>query len=199
MITWGIVLFVFIYEQRIDLEYIQQDRPIVFTNDAYVFSSVGENVDDTKKYRLDYGKGKVLYGFSQPESFVSQLKFNFTGSRQIRFASDFHLTQSCQTGTIPNDSKLHIIVNNESEYLLSNAGGQHSEVTIELTSNDQVSVRADASQGACGALLVKMNEIEKGGWQHYLLINGIWLLYIVLMLSCGRLFLPLLSFGIFMT
>lgn len=197
MITWGIVLFVFIYEQRIDLEYIQQDRPIVFTNDAYVFSSVGENVDDTKKYRLDYGKGKVLYGFSQPESFVSQLKFNFTGSRQIRFASDFHLTQSCQTGTIPNDSKLHIIVNNESEYLLSNAGGQHSEVTIELTSNDQVSVRADASQGACGALLVKMNEIEKGGWQHYLLINGIWLLYIVLMLSCGRLFLPLLSFGIF--
>ena len=197
IIAWGISLFWLVSEQRIDLKYILQEHVAVFEDDAYEFSSIGSDVDRVRIYRRDHGKGEVLYGFSAQEEFASVLSFNATTPMKIRFGSDFYATGTCKNKKLPLESRLHLIVNNESEYVLSHPGARHSEITLEISPDDQILVRAQAEQGACGAIKVVMNSVEKGGWQHFLLINGIWLLYIVLMLACGRLFLPLLSFGIF--
>jgi hypothetical protein len=69
---------------------------------------------------------------------------------------------------------------------------------LEVSADDQIAIHAEATQGACGAVLLKMAEVRKlGDFSHYLLLNILWAAFVILMLASGRIALPILSICIF--
>ena len=194
---WGCLIFLIIYNQRINLEYLQEEKTLVLRNNQYQFSERGNETSAVSKYRKDRGKGHVLFGYSQEETFVSSLSFYFKKPTNILFRSQFSRTKSCHQGIKPSEVNLYLNVN-DSEYLLQSQIGKFDELMLEVSADDQITIHAEATQGACGAVLLKMAEVRKlGDFSHYLLLNILWGAFILLMLACGRIALPLLSICIF--
>ena len=195
---WGCLIFLIIYNQRINLEYLQEEKTIVLKNDQYQFSDRGNDTTAVSKYRKDRGKGHVLFFvYSQEETFVSLLSFNFKKPTNILFRSQFSRTKSCQQGINANEVNLYLNVN-DSEYLLQSQIGKFGELMLEVSADDQIAIHAEATQGACSAVLLKMAEVRKlGDFSHYLLLNILWAAFVILMLASGRIGLPILSICIF--
>jgi len=197
LIIWGCLIFLIVGNQRINSDYLQEEKTITLENSQYQFSERGNSSKAVSRYRKDRGRGNILFGYSQEEAFVNLLSFNFQKPRQIRFVSRFSMTKSCQKGVKPGSTNLYLNVN-ENEYLLQNHKYEKSELILELSADDQIEIYAQTSDNACGAVLVSMVEVRKlGGFVHYVLLNILWAAFIALMLASGKIVLPLLSVSIF--
>ena len=65
---WGCLIFLI---TETNLEYLQEEKTLVLRNNQYQFSERGNETSAVSKYRKDRGKGHVLFGYSQEETFVT--------------------------------------------------------------------------------------------------------------------------------
>lgn len=82
---WGCLIFLIIYNQRINLEYLQEEKTIVLKNDQYQFSDRGNDTTAVSKYRKDRGKGHVLFLFIHKKRRLSVYSALILKNQQISF------------------------------------------------------------------------------------------------------------------
>jgi heptose-I-phosphate ethanolaminephosphotransferase len=197
LVVWGCLIFLIIGNQHINLDYLQEVKKIPLENGQYQFSERGNDTETVSKHRIDRGRGQVLFGYSDKEIFLNLLTFNFQKPRQIRFESRFSKTRSCREGVRLGKADLYLNVNGN-EYILQSHDDKRGVLTRKLSADDQITLHAQTSYSACGAVLLDMFEERKpGGFAHYLLLNILWIIFIILMLVSGKILLPLLSALIF--
>lgn len=195
--VWGCLIFLIISNQRINLDDLREVKQLPLENGQYQFSERGNNTETVSTYRIDLGKGLVLFGYSDKEKFLNLLTFNFQTPRHIRFESRFSKTDSCEDGVKLGKADLYLNVNGN-EYILQSHDDKRGLLTRILSADDQITIHAQTSYSECGAVLLEMVEERKlGDFAHYLLLNILWIIFIILMLVSGKILLPLLSFLIF--
>lgn len=194
VLLWGILIFLVIFNQRIDLDYLQKERWFVTQETDFQYEETGKSKDNANKYRLVKKNGSTLFGYSQPENFTNILKFTYETPQTIRFQSRIHKTNDCSSESLPEDIQLQLNVGN-SNYNLQHVEGSPSELRIKISQDDQISLYVQSSQpeNPCGALSVKISRLERGSWPHFLIINSIWAVFIFFMLFSGRYLAPLFS------
>ena len=200
LILWGILLVLVVHNQRTDLDYIQTERWYPLVSADYQYSETGSAKNQIEKFRVDNGDSSTLFGYSSPEIFTSLLEFTFSESQTIKFSSLFNPTENCHSVTPAAGIGLNVAVNGKAQSIPVSARNL-SELRIQASPGDQISINAEAAQSesACGAVKTIMTRLEAGEFIHFLLIWGIWLLGIVVMLINRNYFLPLLSIIIFVT
>jgi len=195
-ILWGIILFLAISNQKMTLEHISATKVLPLKGSEYQFSQSGKKSEEFEKYRIDRTKGKILFAFSDAGEFTNILSLNFKSTKHINFEPRFHRTKSCILGEAPDRYSLFVTVGDVEYYFLQERNARDS-IDLQIPKNAQVGIRVQALENSCGAVQVIITRVQMSTLLDYLLINGLWLAFIVLMLISHRVFLPLLSGAIF--
>jgi len=197
LVLWGIILFAIISNQRITLNYIQREKMTHVKTGDYQFV---QDKKETKFVNTSYNdrrNGLISVDFSDNHTPTTFLNFRYNEPTQVRFTATFFKTENCIDDTPPAHFDVFIGLNG-TEHHISFSQDTAGTVLLPIAStNDQISIRAQAPKRFCGASWVKMKKVTTGSQTHYLLLNAIWVTFIILMLISNRPLLPILSGTLF--
>jgi len=198
LILWGLMLFLAISNQKMTLEHISATKVLPLQSSEYQFSQSGKQSGKFEEYRVDRTNGKMLFAYSDVGEFTNilDLDLGFKSTKHINFAPRFHRTKSCISGKTPDQYSLFVTIG-DTEHHFQQERDAHGSMDLQIPKDGLVNLRVQAPEGSCGAIKVILTRVQVGSLLDYLLINGLWLAFIILMLINRRVFLPLLSGAIF--
>ena len=194
IVVWGILICVIIFNQRLDLNYLQKEQWLALEDTDYAFTEIGKEKENIQKYRVDRGRGTSLVGFSDPENFASPVRFNFQEPQTIKFKTDFQLTANCKIDSIPEEMKLVLDVNGTLSDLPFRLNTPN-ELRLNISYEDRIIIHAQTGQqnNTCGAVNVTMSRLETATWPQVISLWTLWIAAISIMLINANYFSAIFS------